>query len=52
MDYIVNGNKQIIVEVMAGKRLPVLNKPVINAYSKKLRKLQIKGGQNAKRTEI
>lgn len=49
MDYIVNGNIKLIVEAEKKReensaRQPILKKANVNAYSKALRRISVKGG--------
>ena len=45
MDFIVNGNKRIIIEVKKIRKEPVLKKENISLYSKNLYKLQAGSGR-------
>ncbi len=48
MDYVLNENRKIIVEVHPGKKAPKLKEGRISRYSKALRKLTTaRGGKNA-----
>jgi len=45
MDYIINRNPKLIIEVNRQDRArPVLQNRLINAYSRALRKIKVKGG--------
>ena len=45
MDFIVNGNSKIVVEVKPDQKGPVLQKEAVNMYSKALHKIKVKGGR-------